>query len=107
MKGEKDAAIADFTRLIELDPTDARAYGERGQLRELKGDLAGAIADYTGSIEFDPTNPRGYSRRSDARRVNGDLGGAMADDKTATDLNLAWKRKQRLCRAVTSLTNRV
>lgn len=49
-----DRAIADHTRAIELDPTYAAAYYNRGVAHDGKGDSDDAIADYTRAIEIEP-----------------------------------------------------
>src|SRR5215467_10605119 len=66
-KGDSDGAIADFTKVIELDPRNAGAYYNRGEARFRKDDPNGAIADFTKAIEIDPRYARAFSRRGDAR----------------------------------------
>jgi tetratricopeptide (TPR) repeat protein len=51
-KGEHDAAIADFTKAIEMNPDCVQAYASRGLSREAKGDADGAKADYSKSIQI-------------------------------------------------------
>jgi tetratricopeptide (TPR) repeat protein len=51
-KGEHDAAIADFTKAIEMNPDCVQAYASRGLSKEAKGDQAGAKADYSKSIQI-------------------------------------------------------
>ena len=62
-KGDFDGAIADYTRLIEIDPKAAGmagAYYDRGEAKQEKGDYAGAMADYDRALELDPTKMTGY-----------------------------------------------
>src|SRR5262245_53526331 len=47
LKGDLDLAIADYTKVIELDPTRAAAYNSRGLAYASKGDYARALADVT------------------------------------------------------------
>ena len=54
-KGEHDAAIADFTKAIELNPECVQAYASRGVSKDAKGDTAGAKADYSKSIQIQIT----------------------------------------------------
>jgi tetratricopeptide (TPR) repeat protein len=51
-KGEHDAAIADFTKAIEMNPECVQAYASRGLSKEAKGDPNGAKADYSKSIQI-------------------------------------------------------
>jgi tetratricopeptide (TPR) repeat protein len=53
--GEHDAAIADFTKAIELNPECVQAYASRGVSKDAKGDTAGAKADYSKSIQIQIT----------------------------------------------------
>ena len=45
-------AIADHTRVIELDPTDAWAYYDRGETHEMKGDKEKSDADFARAKEL-------------------------------------------------------
>jgi len=54
-KGEHDAAIADFTKAIELNPECVQAYASRGVSKDAKGDTDGAKADYSKSIQIQIT----------------------------------------------------
>ncbi len=57
-KGKYDDAIADYTKAIALDPEDAAAYTNRGEVYEEKGDKEQAIADFRKALEIDPSNQR-------------------------------------------------
>ena len=63
-QGKLDEALSYFDGLIEDEPTFARAYSERGRVRNLKGDKQGAIEDLKKAIEL---NPKG----EEAQRMNG------------------------------------
>lgn len=52
-RGEHEAAIADLTKAIELDPLCTTAWAGRGMSCEALGDLAGAKRDYSKSIEIE------------------------------------------------------
>jgi tetratricopeptide (TPR) repeat protein len=56
-KGDRDLAIADLTRAIELDPQNARTYHTRGRVYFNMGAYDRAIADYTKAIELRPNAP--------------------------------------------------
>ena len=85
-KGDLDGAIADFSKAIELKPTDAIAYCNRGIAKEKKGDLDGAIADYSKAIELHPKYAAAYLHRSVAKKKKGDQVGADADYVEAAKL---------------------
>ena len=53
-KGDFDGAIADYNRVIELDPKFAVAYNNRGNAELEKGNLDAATADFDHAIELDP-----------------------------------------------------
>jgi tetratricopeptide (TPR) repeat protein len=84
--GDWDGAIADFTKVIELNPTFADAYFNRGFAKANKGDLDGAIADYNRAIELNPNYADAYYSRSYAKKAKGDQAGADADLAQAAKL---------------------
>ena len=53
-QGDYQGAIADFTKVIEIDPQSADAYHNRGTAKDDLEDYQGAIADYTKAIEINP-----------------------------------------------------
>lgn len=73
-----DAAIADYTAIIERDPDHAcDAYVKRGEAYRRKGAVIGDFAHYTGEQQF-------WERRSNTAR--GELDKAIADFTTALKL---------------------
>jgi tetratricopeptide (TPR) repeat protein/membrane protease YdiL (CAAX protease family) len=54
MAGRYDAALADFTRAMDLEPKSADYRANRGWAHKLKGDWARAIEDCDEAIRFDP-----------------------------------------------------
>ncbi len=52
--GNFKAAIANFTRAIELAPNNASAYYNRGSAQYYLNDYYGAIADYEKAAELNP-----------------------------------------------------
>jgi tetratricopeptide (TPR) repeat protein len=65
-RGEYDAAIEDYTSLIEEAPDFAGGYDLRGQAYAKKGEYDAAIEDYTKSIELYPGHAEAYALRGDA-----------------------------------------
>jgi len=53
-KNNLTAALADYNRVLELDPNHALTCNNRGLIRQVQGDLNGALADYNRAIELDP-----------------------------------------------------
>ena len=84
--GDKQGAIADFNKAIELKPDYAEAYNNRGNARSESGNKQGAIADYTIAIELKPDYAEAYSNRGVNRSKLGDKQGAIADYSKAIEL---------------------
>lgn len=77
--GRIDDAIADFTRAIELDPSNASSYNSRGLARDRAGVRDEALEDFTKAVELEADNPvfrhnRGFCfRRVEMRAAEGAL----------------------------------
>ena len=82
-----DAAIADATRAIEIDPTLVQAHLLRAAAKGGKGDLSAVIGDATRAIEIDPKLPEGYVVRASANLDKGDLSEAISDASLALQLD--------------------
>ena len=54
-------AISDYTKAIEINPKEAKAYHNRGMAKDLLRDYQGAISDYTKAIEINPVLQRPIS----------------------------------------------
>jgi tetratricopeptide (TPR) repeat protein len=65
-KGDKDAAIADYSQAVKLDPNYAAAYYNRGIAYSAKGDKDAAIADYSQAVKLDPNDAAAYYSRGNA-----------------------------------------
>jgi tetratricopeptide (TPR) repeat protein len=61
--GDLIGALADFNKLIELNPSDANSYYNRGDVKSNLGDDTGAMADYNKSIALDPDDSMVYNNR--------------------------------------------
>jgi tetratricopeptide (TPR) repeat protein len=86
MKGAYDKAIADWTKVIELNPKNAEAYYHRGLAWHGKGDYDKAIVDYTKAIELDPKLADAYYSRGLAWFGKGDYDKFKADSAKAKKL---------------------
>ena len=58
--GEYDKAIQDFSKAIELDPTNVSVYYSRGDCYKNIEEYDKAIQDFSKAIELDPTNASVY-----------------------------------------------
>ncbi|QDU18940.1 tetratricopeptide repeat protein [Urbifossiella limnaea] len=63
LRGEPEAAIDDYGGVIELDPNNAGAYGNRGDLRRRLRRFAPAAEDYTAAIRLAPTDAANHDFR--------------------------------------------
>jgi tetratricopeptide (TPR) repeat protein len=96
-RGDWDAAVAAATRAIELDPSLAVAWGNRGLARGQKGDRDGEISDVTRALELDPRLATAWCNRSSARSRRGDWDGSISDATRAIELDpriaTAWTNR--------------
>ena len=85
--GQTKAAIADFTKALEMDPTHPMAYGSRGYAYAIIGRYKQAIQDFTKEIELSP-NAVLFFHRAEARRLmrGGDLQETVDDYTKAIQL---------------------
>jgi tetratricopeptide (TPR) repeat protein len=81
-------ALADYNRAIQLNPTYAKYYVDRGSLKHSPlDDLSGAMADYNKAIKLDPRFSLAYCNRSQLKRKLNDFTGAVADNTKAISLD--------------------
>ncbi len=76
---DNDRAIADFTKVIQLDPEGADAYNHRGVAYGNKDDFVRAIADFDTAIQLNPVLRNVYNNRGLAFSRIGDEARAQAD----------------------------
>ena len=83
--GNLDAAVTDYNRAIDLDPTDPSTYCRRAEAWRDKGAFDLAIADYGEAIRRDPLLAsalvhRGliYERKRQLRHARADFSAALA-----------------------------
>lgn len=77
--GATDAAYADFSALIEMDPYYTDYLCERAKISRQAGDLAAALADYDRAVQLAPPFAELHYNRGTARAAIGDVQGALAD----------------------------
>ena len=80
-RSETDAngAIADFTRSIELNPANPRAYNNRGNLYSAGRRYREALADYNEALKSDSTLTEALNNRGAIKAIFGDFNGALDD----------------------------
>jgi Flp pilus assembly protein TadD len=61
--GNYVAAVADYTRALDVEPANSFAYYNRGITRDRMGDFMGAVEDFTQAIALDPQNADFYHNR--------------------------------------------
>ena len=88
-----NAAIADFTRAIEIDPAFVPAYTNRAAVKYETGDYDGAIEDDTRAIELEPQNSMVYGLRATSENAQGNYAQAIADWQKEIELNPSAQTK--------------
>jgi len=81
-------AIQDYSKAIELDPSNADAYYNRGNAKRKLQDYRGAIQDYSKAIELDPSKSEAYGNRGLAKYFLNDIDGACLDWSKAGELGI-------------------
>src|SRR6266508_1211848 len=84
--GAYEEAIAEFTKAIELSPTDARLYNDRGRVYHRMNRLPEAIEDFSKAIKLAPKDYAGYSERGAAEVSQNQMEAALADLNKALEL---------------------
>jgi tetratricopeptide (TPR) repeat protein len=87
-RGDLQAALADYTQAIALDPEFVTAYNNRAVVRYRLGDTTGALEDLSAAIRLDANDPLVYDNRAQVRARLGDAQGAAADWQRAANLFL-------------------
>jgi tetratricopeptide (TPR) repeat protein len=86
MKGDYQAAIRIFSRLIQTYPNYADAYYNRGLTKNKLGDTQGAIADYNQAIKIDTNLAEAYQERGNIWLELKNKDKAIQDFKKAAEL---------------------
>ena len=85
--GDFAGAIADFDKVIQLDPQNAMAYINRGNAKIQSGDLEGALADYNKGIEIKPDIVEGYVGRGSIFLTQNNITNAEQDVAKALEID--------------------
>jgi tetratricopeptide (TPR) repeat protein len=89
--GNTRAALADYNRVIALNPEHHLAYAGRSELRLCGGDYARAALDASTVIGLQPDFHAGYALRALANFRRGQREPALIDDARAIQLDTAWQ----------------
>lgn len=85
--GRPNEALAERTKAIEADPTNAQAYIARGASYHSMGEHQKGLADRTKAIELDPGNAESWYLRGSARFLLRDYENASLDLSNAAKLS--------------------
>jgi tetratricopeptide (TPR) repeat protein len=86
-KDESDAAIADYTEALALNPAHAQSYNNRGREYEKKGDYARSLADFSNAIELKPEYAIAYNNRCWSYYLVADFERALPDCNRSIEIN--------------------
>ncbi|UZQ55134.1 tetratricopeptide repeat protein [Trichothermofontia sichuanensis B231] len=78
-QGDKQGAIADFSKAVELNPRNATAYCNRGIAHADLGDKRSALSDFDTALTIDPNLAIAYNHRGLVYSDLGDKRQAIAD----------------------------
>jgi tetratricopeptide (TPR) repeat protein len=89
-----EAALADYSKALDLDPYDSDCWIKRGVVYYDLGQRDKAVADYSRAIELDPKQPFAWNNRANAYLELGRPDKAVADYSRAIELDptfvIAW-----------------
>ncbi len=77
------AAIADCTVALQLDPRTVAALNHRGGAWLARGEMERALADFNAALAVDPRHPVALTYRAQIRRLKGDHFRALEDAQEA------------------------
>ena len=89
-RGDADSvkdAISCYDKVLDIDPSNAVAYSNRGIAKSGLGDHQAAIADCDKALEINPNLAWAYSNRGIAKSRLGDHQAAVADYDRALEIN--------------------
>ena len=72
-------AVADYTALLEQEPSNSEAYFERGVIHQRSGRFAEALEDYNNAILWSPPYDEAYFNRAQTFTALGRQSEALAD----------------------------
>ncbi len=94
--GDYDEALADFTRAVEQDASNPKAYYYRGIVHRVRGDRTAALRDFDDCLGRDPFQFDPLLSRSQLHFAMGDREQALADCDAAISLHPHSSRAEEL-----------
>ncbi len=88
--GDYQAAIWEFSQVIEINPNFVEAYYGRGLAKFDLGEEKEAIADYTQALAINPDYINAYLGRGMARLAIGDILGSIEDANRIISININY-----------------
>lgn len=85
-KRDFDNAIADYNKIIEMNPKSGSGYSLRAAVYFRQNDFDKALADYNKVIDLNPNNADGYSNRGNVYSAQKDYDKAFANYDKAIEL---------------------
>ncbi len=85
--GNYAAASSDWSKAVELDPSDGKARYHLAYALDKQGQLDQAILQYRKAVELDPNNAAAWAALATALTRTGDTQGSIAAAKQALALN--------------------
>jgi tetratricopeptide (TPR) repeat protein len=86
-KRDYDAALADYSEALRLNPSSASAYNNRGIIFRIRHDYDRAIADYDHAIALNPDYTAAFYNRALAYTDKSDYGRAAGDFDVVLKVN--------------------
>lgn len=80
------SAQSDFDKAIQIDPSNAVLYRNRGQVKNKMNKTADAILDYDKAISLKPDYSAAFFQRGWTKQRQGDFKGALADYDAAINI---------------------
>ena len=102
-QGNRDAALEEFTKAVEIDPGYYYAYYNRALVYHQIGDLESSLADYNKAIELQPDNVYWTIERGFLYLKLGDREKAIIDLERARVLGVPPEYRQRVDEALSQL----
>ena len=90
--GQLDMAIEAYSQCIDLNPSHAIAYSNRGAVYGTKGETELAIENFSKAIKLNSSDAVSYNNRGVAYREKGDVDLAIEDHDKAIKLNLDYAK---------------
>jgi len=79
IRGDQDAAIKEYVRVVQLRPDSAEAYNNLGVAQKRKGELIKAAASFNKALEYKPTYSAALTNRGWIYAERGDWEKARRD----------------------------